>query len=160
MAPYQWKHDGSEPLVYPFNYYLTLSFIRRALGHIVFAAKPLGSWDGDQLEGLLNGPTGVAYLLWQISRAYPQLETHGSSVRYWAERYLGGARGELRLKPGVCGIRSEKLAHAAVSAVFTQDLSYVEAFKREIPQILLGDFPNDHLNGRAGTLYMMRMMRQ
>lgn len=63
------------------------------------------------------------------------------------------------LDPGRCGIASEELAYEAVQACITKDLADVEAFVSNIPAILAGNSPDEMLHGRAGTLYMMHMIR-
>lgn len=73
---------------------------------------------------------------------------------------MDGARGHLRLGSR-CGLWCEKLAYDVVRACITRDAAYANEFLSSLPGALAqdGSWPGELLQGRAGTLYMLRMMR-
>ena len=118
------------------------------------------------LGGLFTGYTGLAYLFLQLSELYPDLQISGQKLISWAERYLDGDRGRLVLEKGNCGISSEKMSFQAVRACVTKNEDHLIEFLSNIP-VLLGPytspqedaFPSEIPYGRAGTLYLLRMVR-
>ncbi|KKY31070.1 putativelike protein 1 [Diaporthe ampelina] len=110
--------------------------LEEALGEIIAKSPPHDEYTGnnDVLKGLWAGPTGFAYLFLQASAMYPHLRIAGRHALSWARRYMDGARGDLRLGSR-CGL--------------------------SLPDLLApcGSWPDELLQGRAGTLYMLRMMR-
>lgn len=136
--------------------------LKQALEDIVAKSPPKAHYSGDNdaLKGLWAGPTGFAYLFLHVSHASPRLKVAGHHALTWAQRYMDGARGQLHLGSS-CGLSSEKLAYDAVRACITKDASYVNEFLSSLPQLLApgGTWADELLQGRAGSLYMMRMMR-
>lgn len=136
--------------------------MEEALGEIIAKSPPHDEYTGnnDVLKGLWAGPTGFAYLFLQASAMYPHLRIAGRHALSWARRYMDGARGDLRLGSR-CGLSCEKLAYDAVQACITKDAAYIDAFLSSLPDLLApcGSWPDELLQGRAGTLYMLRMMR-
>ncbi|ROW00812.1 hypothetical protein VMCG_06455 [Cytospora schulzeri] len=132
---------------------------KTALEAIITQLPPKHDYSDDKVSGLWAGPTGFAYLFLHVYSLHPHLQIAGHHAITWASRYMHGARGHVRLDPGRCGIASEKLAYEAVQACITRDLARVETFVSAIPAILAGDSPDELLYGRAGTLYMLRMIR-
>lgn len=136
--------------------------LKEALDWIIANLPPQAQYTGtnDVLKGLWAGPTGFAYLFLQASSLHPDLEIAGHGALTWAARYLEGARGDLQLNNSRCGLVCEKLAYEAVQACITKDVVYVNAFLSSLPEVLgPGGWPDELLQGRAGTLYMLRMMR-
>lgn len=136
--------------------------LREALEEIIAKLPPQQHYTGDNdvLKGLWAGPTGFAYLFLQASARYPDLKIGGHHAITWARRYMDGARGDLGLASR-CGLSCEKLAYDAVQACITKDAAYVNAFISSLPEVLApgGSWADEVLQGRAGTLYMLRMMR-
>lgn len=144
-----------------------IEMLQSTLEETLRATPPLDAYSQDQLGGLSSGYTGLAYLFLQISATYPSLEILGHKPLHWARRYLDGDRGVLTLQKRNCGLASEKLSYEAVLACVTQDISDVILFLSNIPVLLgpyvteTGDFFSSELiHGRAGALYMLRMVRQ
>lgn len=137
-------------------------YLRETLEGIIAKLPPQEDYTGnnDVLKGLWAGPTGFAYLFLQASSTYPDLKVAGHHALTWARRYMEGARGNLHLGSR-CGLSCEKLAYDAVQACISQDPAYVNAFLSSMPEILApsGSWPDELLQGRAGTLYLLRMMR-
>lgn len=130
-----------------------------ALEAIVARLPPAQDYLAERASGLWAGPTGFAYLFLHVSSVHPHLEVAGHHALAWASRYMGGARGDVRLDPGRSGIGSERLAYDAVQACIARDLAGAESFVANIPAVLAGGSPDELLQGRAGTLYMLRMVR-
>ncbi|KAL2194708.1 hypothetical protein P885DRAFT_42426 [Corynascus similis CBS 632.67] len=153
----------------------TETYLRAALDDIVANCPPRSRYPSEALHGLWSGPTGVAYLLLCASaRRGSELTVRGRPVADWAHAYLApGSRGHgLRLgSRGCCGIADEKLAYeavrlcAAASAAGGGDglRDDVRRFVRDcVADILLAtgdEYPDEMLYGRAGALYLLRMVR-
>jgi hypothetical protein len=132
-----------------------------ALENIVAEYPPQQSY-GEPLKGLWNGPTGIAYLFLNVSASRPDIVIASKSALFWAKEYLSGERDPnfMVLQQGDrCGVTSELLAYQAVQAAVSKDLAYVKAFLESIPLILSGGFEAEWLRGRAGTLYLIRLIR-
>lgn len=134
-------------------------YLKQALEDIVTNYPPLDQYDPSGLKGLWSGPTGVAYLFLRVSAAYPKLVISGHHALTWAKSYMKGARGGLKLSSKGCGIGDEKLCYEAVAAAIKQDQSHVKELVSTIPYVVRGDYADELLFGRAGTLYLLRMVR-
>jgi len=136
--------------------------LRAALDKIVTKYPPRSHYTQDALHGLWSGPTGIAYMLLRVSVHHPNLSIYDHPAIYWAREYLArGSRGHtLRLGPHGCGIADEKLAYEAVTCAVTGDLADVRQFVSSVAQIMpVEDYPDEMLYGRAGTLYLLRLVR-
>lgn len=138
-------------------------YLRAALEDIVTNYRPRNRYPHEALQGLWSGPTGIAYLLLQASALRPDLIVAGQTAEQWARGYImvPGSRGHnLRLGSHGCGIGDEKLAYEAVRAAVSKDLAYVREFVSSVSQVLaVEEYPDENLYGRAGTLYLLRMVR-
>jgi hypothetical protein len=141
----------------------TDGYLTAALEDIVANYPPRNKYPHEVLQGLWSGPTGAAYLLLQVSSIKPDLIIRGQPAEKWARAYVmaPGSRGHnLRLGSHGCGISDEKLAYEAVRAAVSKDLSHVRDFVSSVSQILsVEEYPDELLYGRAGTLYLLRMVR-
>lgn len=141
----------------------TDSYLTAALGDIVANYPPRNRYPHEILQGLWSGPTGIAYLLLQVSSFRPDLVIAGQSAEQWARGYImtPGSRGHnLRLGSHGCGMSDEKLAYEAVRSAVSKDLGHVRQFVSSVSQVLaVEEYPDEALYGRAGTLYMLRMVR-
>ncbi|KAJ4316905.1 hypothetical protein N0V84_007629 [Fusarium piperis] len=137
-----------------------------ALELVVRHTPPRDVYHDRHLGGLFTGYTGLAYLFLQLSAIHPDLLISGHELIFWARQYLAGDRGHLVLEKGNCGISSEKLSFEAVRACVTKDPGHLVDFLANMPR-LLGPysnpqddlFPSEIPYGRAGALYMLRMVR-
>lgn len=138
--------------------------LERALEDIVARVPPREDYAGEKLSGLWAGPTGFAYLFLHVSRLHPHLRIGGHDALEWARKYMAGARADLDMPfsySNRVGINCEKLAATAVQACIAQDLGCVRDFTDHVPQIVdHEESPNELLQGRAGVLYMLRMIRE
>lgn len=116
--------------------------------------------------GLFTGYLGIAYLFLQLSALYPNLKISGHDLLHWTKAYLAGDRGTLTLDKGRCGLASELLCLQALKACVSKKREDVIEFLAHTPK-LLGPFPSPQddpfpselINGRAGTLYLLRMVK-
>ncbi|KAK1756435.1 hypothetical protein QBC47DRAFT_186200 [Echria macrotheca] len=139
----------------------TDAYMSAALEDIVANYPPRSRYPHEVLQGLWSGPTGMAYLLLQVSTLRPELVISGQPAVHWARAYIAGSRGHnLRLGSHGCGIGDEKLAFEAVRAAISQERHHVAEFVSSVSQILaVEEFPDENLYGRAGSLYLLRLVR-
>ncbi|KAJ4290029.1 hypothetical protein N0V88_006831 [Collariella sp. IMI 366227] len=138
-------------------------YLNAALEDIVVNFPPRSRYPNESLHGLWGGPTGMAYLLLQVSQIRPDLTIKDKPADYWARGYVScpGARGHcLRLGSHGCGIADERLAFEAVRSAITKDLQDVRQFISSVSQIIPAeDYSDELVYGRCGTLYLLRMVR-
>ncbi|KAK4152109.1 hypothetical protein C8A00DRAFT_16554 [Chaetomidium leptoderma] len=139
----------------------TDAYLAAALHDIVTNYPPRSRYPHEALHGLWGGPTGIAHLLLQVSVHRPDLTISGRPAEHWACAYVApGSRGHnLRLGSQGCGIGDEKLAYDAVRCAVSKDLREVSQFISSVSQVMVEDYPDELLYGRAGTLYLLRMVR-
>ncbi|KAK0639966.1 hypothetical protein B0T16DRAFT_337478 [Cercophora newfieldiana] len=139
----------------------TDAYLAAALEDIVGNYPPRSRYPHEILQGLWSGPTGMGYLLLQVASHRPDLVISGQPAMHWARAYMAGSRGHnLRLGSHGCGIGDEKLAFEAVRAAVSKDPQHVRDFVSSVSQILAVDeYPDETLFGRAGALYMLRLVR-
>lgn len=132
-------------------------YLKQALETIVTSLPPKSEYS--VLKGLWAGPTGFAYLFLCVSSKYPNLKINGLSSVDWAKRYIEGDRSHLPLDSR-CGIGCERLAFLAVRAAILHDPVDIRKFISTI-SVLVEDeeYPDEVLQGRSGTLYLLRMIR-
>jgi len=152
--------------------------LEAALTQLLTRYPPKTHYHASECHGLYNGPTSLAYLFLHLSRWDPDLviadEKNKKKLRplEWCHRYLAGTRPLAAAVPPVdadhCGVANETLARLAVrAAATTGDEAAVERFLgvvREKGGLLLGSGAVaggscEWLYGRAGMLYLLRMMR-
>ncbi|KAL7792610.1 hypothetical protein V8C37DRAFT_409940 [Trichoderma ceciliae] len=143
-----------------------LRLMKSSLEHILTATPPQTSYlDPEHHGGLTRGPTSISFLFFRLAALYPDVQVAGHSLMHWAKQYLEGDRGELTLTTRV-GIGCEKLAREALQACISKDENDVKAFLSNMPAVI-GPYPeaekdpfaSEIWQGRAGTLYFMRLIR-
>jgi len=74
---------------------------------------------------------------------------------------MSGSRGHnLRLGSHGCGISDERLAFEAVRAAVSKEMQHVREFVNSVGQVMgVKEYPDETLYGRAGTLYLLRLVR-
>lgn len=140
--------------------------LRASFDTMLDTLPPKKRYDADELGGLMFGPTGAAYLLLHLSARHPDMRPHGHDLLFWAQSYLDGDRGVLVLEDGRGGILGERLAYTAVRACVSRDPTHVDALLQDLPPFLKPATAAAHerfsagwLYGRAGVLYLLRMVR-
>ncbi|KEF62676.1 uncharacterized protein A1O9_00649 [Exophiala aquamarina CBS 119918] len=120
---------------------------------------------GWSFGGLYQGPTSVAYLFYRLCQIYgPQFNFKGQSLLDWAQAYLDlGIYGKQRpVDANHCGIAAEVLAQLALRAVIEEDPSLVQklcSYEGVVNGDAAGEGSNEWLYGRAGYLYLLRVVR-
>lgn len=140
----------------------TDAYLRAALEDIVANYPPRSRYAPEALHGLWSGPTGLAYLLLHVASRRPDLAVQGQTPDHWARAYIAaGSRGHnLRLGSHGCGVGDERLAYEAVRCAVSRDPRDVRQFVSSVSQLLaVDDYPDEMLYGRAGMLYLLRMVR-
>lgn len=146
--------------------YEPADYLNASLEGVLKQTPPRINYQENHLDGLYTGYTGLAYLFLCISSLHPDLKVMGHDCHFWAGRYLKGSRENLRIRKGNCGISCEKLAFQAVRACVTKEPEDVIEFVSNAPSLVgpyatndEDPFPSDLITGRAGALYLMRMVR-
>ncbi|KAM7188576.1 hypothetical protein V8F33_010541 [Rhypophila sp. PSN 637] len=136
-------------------------YLTNALEDIVVNYPPRSRYPHEVLQGLWSGPTGIGYLMLQVSSYRPDLLISGQPATHWARGYVSGSRGHnLRLGSHGCGISDERLSWEAVRAAVSKDIRHVREFVSSVSQVSqVQEFPDETLYGRAGTLYLLRLVR-
>lgn len=124
---------------------------------------PKKSYVRDECCGIYNGPTSIAYLFLHLSRSYQDLVIADRKPLNWCIKYLNGSRPTGTVDAGHCGVANETLAHLAVCAAASRDVAIVRRFvsvleKARIMKPTSGG-SCEWLYGRAGTLYLLRLIR-
>ena len=105
-----------------------------------------------------------------ISKERPDLIIASKSCHDWTGAYLSGKRPpDEQPTPETCGIFSEPLCHAAVSAAYHESMTDVEKLVSFIPRLIdqTSRKPDgtewernwDYCRGLAGLLYILRLVR-
>ncbi|KAH8802830.1 hypothetical protein F5884DRAFT_803260 [Xylogone sp. PMI_703] len=111
--------------------------------------------------GFWLGSAGLAYLFFQISKAFPSLIIRGKSANYWCGEYLANSKPtEDDVSPKHCGQSSAMLSYLAIGAAYTKDIRFVELFVKYLPDVTAHDHQasDEWWNGKAGALAMARMI--
>lgn len=144
------------------------SELHSSLFRIVTQCPPTSQFDPHAFHGLYSGPTSIAYLFHHLSITHPQYLIQGKTPYEWSTAYLLPERPRSSHRPAVtqsnCGIINETLVYHAVSAAHTRDNAHITLFLDHIPAVLADGPPdkpasNEWLYGRAGTLYLLRLLR-
>lgn len=162
--------------------------LKEALEQMVTNFPPQDSYPTEPrtLRGICGGPTAMAYLFLHVSSAAgladtgsgsgassipplpgtvalandEQLLVSGHPPLYWAGAYLAGSRADREFSVAPGGLFSECLSLAAVRAAVGKDLAEVHNLVRRAEEMLDPDeYPDELLFGRAGALYLLRMVR-
>ena len=131
------------------------------LTKITAGFPPQQDYNPQSCHGLYSGPTSIAYLFHHLSNSQPDLLINTKTPKYWCRTYLSGARPAIEVTPKRCGVANETLAHLALLAVHSGDESYVSGLLDQVPFALSDtvlDASNEWLYGRAGTLYLLRLV--
>ncbi|MBE3049726.1 LanC-like protein [Candidatus Bathyarchaeota archaeon] len=140
------------------------SLLQPALERIVHAAPPRSSYpSADDLDGLLIGPTSLAYLFLRLSTVNPSLSIAGHPPLHWAKAYTRGHRGTAHDESGNCGLTNERLSLLFLHACLSRETADVKAFIHGLAPVLspssADKYPSELLYGRAGLLYFIRALR-
>ncbi|KAL8948004.1 MAG: hypothetical protein Q9222_005772 [Ikaeria aurantiellina] len=132
-----------------------------SLRRIVEGYPPQDQYPRRELRGLYSGPTSIAYLFLQLSHTHPDLIIDGHHCKSWCNAYLKGNREFGHINADNCGVINEPLAYYAVLAATTGDLRHVDSLCFAISSVTREKNGSDEwLYGRAGLLYLLRLVRR
>jgi len=113
--------------------------------------------------GLYKGPVSVAYTFLILQQMYNDLEIEGQLLGTWSAAYLKQAQDTIGdypgPKPGKCGITDDILALLAIGAATSKDVDMVSNLCDYSAEVLDMDTDNEFLYGRAGYLYLLRLVK-
>ena len=152
--PYLVNNETLRKILHPQDHLI------ECLTTVVKKIPPNYSWPSTDCLGLYNGPTSCAYLFMSLDKSYPKLLIGSRTPQDWATAYLEGYDPAGEVRPDDCGILNEELSFCAVSASYTQDLKYVYRMMQHIESASFDPSgSNEWAFGRAGTLYLLRLVR-
>jgi hypothetical protein len=111
-------------------------------------------------RGLFNGPTSIAYLFFVLSTKHADLEVEGKRPIEWCKAYLD--LGQDTVPPLLdlgSGISNEYLASNALKACIYQSESHANKVLEALSNLEVDPTRCEWLKGRAGALYILRLMR-
>jgi len=113
--------------------------------------------------GLYKGPVSVAYTFLILQQMYNDLEIEGQLLGTWSAAYLKQAQDTIGdypgPKPGKCGITDDILALLAIGAATSKDVDMVGNLCDYSAEVLDTETDNEFLYGRAGYLYLLRLVK-
>ncbi|KAK3182191.1 hypothetical protein K4F52_006560 [Lecanicillium sp. MT-2017a] len=138
--------------------------LESTLSELVCTYPPIEKYPDEKQKGIFSGYTSLIYLLFRISALHPDLKADGRDLRFWIEDYMSHLPHDIGFKTGYGGIHSEKLSVEAIRACMTGAEDDLNKFLQHIGEYL-GPYPGDDpypaelFYGRAGVLYILRMVR-
>ncbi len=146
-----------DPLVY------LLQSVLRIVRQCPPALSWAGTFQGQIYRGLFAGPTSIAYLVLCISARHPDLEIEGRRPAEWCKAYLELGQDSV---PAIvdtkksCGITNEYLASNALKACLYQSDTHAQKVLEMLRKLDMDLTACEWMNGRAGALYLLRVMRK
>lgn len=144
----------------------TLEYLSQTIEGILQGCPPKLPWPaldskGRTYRGLFIGPTAIAYLFLLVSGKRPGLVFDHKSPLEWCQAYLGlGQETVPTLLDASCGITNEYLAYHTVFACANQDIPSAMKVLSALQNIETDPGYCEWLNGRAGALYLLRVLRK
>lgn len=122
---------------------------------------PWASHSHDHVHlGLFAGPTSIAYFFWTLATKHPDLEIEGKQPAAWCEAYIELEPDPLpRLLDVSCGISNEFLTSNTIKASLYQDESRAIEVIEAIRTLDTDPTYCEWMKGRAGALYILRLIR-
>lgn len=115
--------------------------------------------------GLYAGSTSISYLFWRLSGIYPELRISNKKLSFWCLKYLDISKQAqvmgAKVDSAHCGVANEHLALLALEATIKKDTALLDKLCSYATTITpASDTGSDEwLYGRAGYLYLLRMVR-
>lgn len=138
--------------------------LRQSVRRLVLDCPPALPWASPGrssiYRGLFSGPTSIAYFFLILSK-YTDLEIENRRPADWCKAYL--QLGQDRVPPSTdtgCGISNEYLAYNAVKACLYQDEGYANRVLHALRGLRTDQTECEWLYGRAGALYILRVIRR
>jgi hypothetical protein len=116
---------------------------------------PKHRYSPEALHWLWSGPTGIGYLLLQVSSLRPDLVICDKAILEWARALVDTISDSAAT--GVVSPMSDLPRYEAVLAAVSEDMQHVREFVSSAAQVsTVDEFPDENLYGRAGLLYLLR----
>ena len=113
--------------------------------------------------GLYYGPISVAYLFYTLHKLYPELTIGDHPMNTWSAAYIERAQDNMKQYPGPtiseCGVSDDIMALLALFAASAKDTETVKELCDFAAVTTDEEAPNEWLYGRAGYLYLLRLVR-
>ncbi|MBE7180494.1 MAG: hypothetical protein INR71_04650, partial [Terriglobus roseus] len=114
--------------------------------------------------GIYYGPISIAYLFYALQPLYPDLEVMGEPLGHWSAEYLKQAQAHMKVYPGPtfdkCGVSDDIMCILALDAASTKDADMAAELCRYAAVTADEQAGDEWLYGRAGYLYLLRMVKQ
>ncbi|KAK4565545.1 hypothetical protein LTR86_004162 [Recurvomyces mirabilis] len=113
--------------------------------------------------GLFHGPVSVAYTFLVLQQLYPDLEIEQRHLGTWSAAYLEHAQKNFQTypgpQPGKCGVMDDVLCLLAIGAASSKEVEMAQDLCDYSAEVLDPDTENEWLYGRAGYLYLLRLVK-
>lgn len=114
--------------------------------------------------GLYYGPISVAFLFFALHKIYPDLLLDDFPLNTWSAAYIEQAQTNIKEysgpSPSKCGISDDIMALLALYAATAKDSETVKELCNFAAVATEEDASNEWLHGRAGFLYLLRLVRE
>jgi hypothetical protein len=113
--------------------------------------------------GLFLGPVSVAYTFLVLQQLYPDLEIEDHHLGTWSAAYLEYAQKNFQTypgpTPGKSGIGDDVMCLLAIGAASSKEASMAQDLCEYSAEVLDPESENELLFGRAGYLYLLRLVK-
>jgi len=113
--------------------------------------------------GLYYGHISVAYLFYTLHKLYPELTIDDYPMNTWSAAYIEQAQANMKQYPGPtvsgCGVSDDIMAILALFAASAKDTETVKELCDYAAVTTDEEASNEWLYGRAGYLYLLRLVR-
>ncbi|KAF2460043.1 hypothetical protein BDY21DRAFT_337265 [Lineolata rhizophorae] len=113
--------------------------------------------------GLYYGPISVAYLFFVLQRYYRDFTIANVPMGAWSAAYIKQAEDHMKMYPGPrpakCGVSDDIMALLALGAASSKDPDLAEELCNYSEVVCDAEAGNEWLYGRAGYLYLLRLVR-
>lgn len=113
--------------------------------------------------GLYDGPISIAFLFFALQELYPDLMIEKATMATWFAVYLKQAQDAIRHYPAPqassCGVGDDILALLALGAASAKESDMARELCDFAAVTLHAEADNDWLHGRAGYLYLLRLVK-
>jgi hypothetical protein len=134
-----------------------------AAGGGLYYGPGLRSRDRHEAVAANATTVSIAYLFFVLQRIYENLEIEGHPLGVWAALYLQHAQKHMKDYPGPdlrrCGVSDDIMAMMAMDAASTRDFDLVKELCDFANVTTDPDATNEWLYGKAGYLYLLRLVK-
>ncbi len=113
--------------------------------------------------GLYYGPTSVAFLFFVLAKHYKDLEVCDRTLAAWSNAYLEVVSGRFEEfrgpRPDRCGTIEDMMSLLALTAASGKNATVARRLCEYITTVRMPNASNEWLYGRAGYLYLLRLVR-